>query len=473
MTRARRGPTGLQRSGLAALGVLLALALLEIGLRVAGAIWTEQQQAENTARLSDDGSIRILCLGESTTAYGYPAVLENVLNEQSRDARYSVFNEGVAGTTTDEILARLPSLLAQYDPHIVVAMVGINDPKSAEAASPLVAAFSELRVVRLFTLLGEHLSDRARGVGAGPGEATESSDDTRARLEEAELAQLARDYDEARRILVATTEVNPKAYEPWRRRIVVEQKLGEEDPSVLLAPSRAALEPLLRANPADLDTRLALARLMIDLRQYEDARDLLLAAPPPASEHPAWRRRVATTFEFPSREAARQRDWNTAVAELEAGLRALPSDAVWIRAEFHDRLARGEAKRGREGPAAHHEAEATRLRASLDRAFTAANYQRLRDRLREHDILLVASQYPGRPIAPVRDMLDDADDVVFVDNGPVFRTAVDQFGFWRVYYDEFAGDFGHMTALGKGLLAHNVAQAILEHASRNDDGPRP
>ncbi len=453
----------MQRVALLLLGVLLPLVLLEFGLRVGGAIWTRSQDQENAARLQDDGAIRILCIGESTTAYGYPDVLERVLNENDGTPPYRVFNEGVAGTTTDEILTRLPALLDRYEPDLVVSMMGINDPKEPTRGDRLaawIAPITSLRVFELYQLLSEHLHDRLGGVGAGPSDATEPSQETRQRIQAAEAQEKAGHLQAAHQRIVEATDADPRSYAAWRARILIDGALSRGDRASLIRPAENYFKGVLSADPSDLNARLTLARLYLDLRSYDDVRDLLLAAPPPGSDHPRWRRLLAAAYEFPSREAARREHWAVAVEHLEAGLVALPADASLIRAEFLDRLERGERARGAPATADRHLATANGLRDQLDHSFTARSYRALHRALRNRGIRLVASQYPGRSIGEVREMLDDANDVVFVDNALVFRAAVDQHGFWSVYNDEFAGDFGHMTDLGKEVLARNVAESV-------------
>ncbi|MDG2303281.1 MAG: GDSL-type esterase/lipase family protein [Candidatus Binatia bacterium] len=457
-------PTRAQRAGLVLLGLLLPLLLLEVGLRISGAFWTRSQDRANTARLDDDGAIRVLCLGESTTAYGYPAVLERILNEGQPVPPYRVFNEGIAGTTTDQILERLPGLLDRYEPDVVVSMMGINDPKDAPVRG-LGTMLSSLRVVELYRLLSEHLGDRWSGIGGGPVMA--ETPEAPGLLAEAEDRLGEGDLSEAHALVRRATETAPRSYDAWRLRIQIEGAQGLRDRSALLEPANSALGKRLAATPTDLATRLTLARLHLDVRAYDETRALLLDAPSPAPEHQRWRRLLAAAYEFPSREAAQRADWDTAVAELEAGLAKLPTDATLIRAEFRDRIARSEEARGDSAAAEHHTTAARELRGRLDHSFTARSYRTLYDSLRDRRVQLVASQYPGRSIDEVKEMLDGAPDVVFVDNAASFREAIDRHGFWRVYEDEFAGDFGHMTELGKEILARRVADGVRAAAPQS------
>jgi acyl-CoA thioesterase I len=77
------------------------------------------------------GRPRIVCFGDSLTAgYGldpgmsYPDLLQKELDRQGY--RYQVVNRGVSGDTTQDGLARLPSVLAQH-PKIVILEFGAND----------------------------------------------------------------------------------------------------------------------------------------------------------------------------------------------------------------------------------------------------------------------------------------------------------------------------------------------------------
>jgi hypothetical protein len=99
----------------------------------------------------------------------------------------------------------------------------------------------------------------------------------------------------------------------------------------------------------------------------------------------------------------------------------------------------------------------------------------VRTLLREHDIPLIAVQYPLRTIEPLEELLDRDPAVVFVDNERLFRDAVTDKP-WNAYFtDAFAGDFGHLNRAGNRLLAENVARAVervLDAPGRRSSRPR-
>src|ERR1700685_2963167 len=91
-------------------GIFLSAVLLEIALRMAGAVFLYLQERQNHLSFSRN-EYRILCLGESTTALGgedsYPGQLEAMLNAQAGIKKFTVINEGIISTTSNYILEHI------------------------------------------------------------------------------------------------------------------------------------------------------------------------------------------------------------------------------------------------------------------------------------------------------------------------------------------------------------------------------
>ena len=133
LTRVIKSPF-IEKISLIIFGIFLALTLLESGLHITGFVASFGQDYENSAiefvNLENEDAIRILALGESTTAGGgdsWPSQLERLLNERSSKIKFRVYNGGTGGTTTAFILSRLKRNLETYNPDIVITMMGIND----------------------------------------------------------------------------------------------------------------------------------------------------------------------------------------------------------------------------------------------------------------------------------------------------------------------------------------------------------
>ena len=136
------------KAALIVLGVLLAVTFLETGLRAAGFCIMSAQRLRNAHNQQRKNTTVILCLGESTTAGQWPKFLEEYLRQAGTRQDICVIDEGQDGTLSSLIRQRLPQLLEQYKPDIVITMVGINERNNYRLFSAP-APWEDLRVVRL------------------------------------------------------------------------------------------------------------------------------------------------------------------------------------------------------------------------------------------------------------------------------------------------------------------------------------
>jgi lysophospholipase L1-like esterase len=98
--------------------------------------WINQQgfpQQEQVRRRRQNGTLRIVCLGESPTfgidsVRSFPSFLQKTLerNSPSYEA-YEVINAAVPGWSSDQTALRVKRELAGLKPHIVVLYMGFND----------------------------------------------------------------------------------------------------------------------------------------------------------------------------------------------------------------------------------------------------------------------------------------------------------------------------------------------------------
>jgi acyl-CoA thioesterase-1 len=104
---------------------LLVLLALPVSVMAASATNSDPVKTSATA---------IMVLGDSISAafgmareQGWVALLEQYVNEHYRDKNYQIINASISGETTAGALARLPQLLAQHQPAIVIIELGGND----------------------------------------------------------------------------------------------------------------------------------------------------------------------------------------------------------------------------------------------------------------------------------------------------------------------------------------------------------
>ncbi len=143
-------------------GAAAALLAAELGLRAAGALLRRDERAVPGAR----GSVRVLCVGESTTAASYPvdhswpAQLQALLDAEPGGPRFTVINRGRVGTITPVIAERLPWLLDAERPALVITMMGAND-RGGLAPSGLPPPENPLRLVRAWRWARRELKRRS------------------------------------------------------------------------------------------------------------------------------------------------------------------------------------------------------------------------------------------------------------------------------------------------------------------------
>ncbi len=135
--------------------------------------WDEEHELDKPA-----GVVRVACVGGSTTASGYPALLERRLEaEQGEHPRFEVLNFGVHGWTTLHSLVNLVVWGVDYQPDYVVVHHAHNDMVLLQVEQPCgdyshgvhTYCYADPRPVELWflsrSLLYRELWGRLRGGG--------------------------------------------------------------------------------------------------------------------------------------------------------------------------------------------------------------------------------------------------------------------------------------------------------------------
>ncbi|MEI7998921.1 MAG: hypothetical protein WCH62_05390, partial [Candidatus Omnitrophota bacterium] len=148
-------------------GLFCFIVLFEIVLRLGGFVYNARQEAQNKVELTSS-EIRILCIGESTTALGgtdsYPSQLQEILQQRFPSQKIKVINRGRISKDSWYLLNNLEHDLDRYKPHIVVGMIGINDTSLTPTflkRTSFLDFLKSLRVVHFFSLLKQHLKHKS------------------------------------------------------------------------------------------------------------------------------------------------------------------------------------------------------------------------------------------------------------------------------------------------------------------------
>jgi tetratricopeptide (TPR) repeat protein len=133
--------------------IFLGLFLTEIIFQIIGLV-VAHPAAPKVDLVGDSKSIRILTVGESTTEWGgghsYPSRLQVRLAEVFKDQKITVYNEGHSGSNTAEILQRIPVWMQKYRPHMVITLMGVNDPWGIHISeSPILSMLDKVKIFKL------------------------------------------------------------------------------------------------------------------------------------------------------------------------------------------------------------------------------------------------------------------------------------------------------------------------------------
>lgn len=484
-----RVPKILSRVALIMFGTALALGLLEAGMRVAGHAIRSAQNRDNARRLRHQHQFRVLCLGESTTAGEsgiprYPELLQEILNRQDLGVSVVAINMGRSGAVTRDLVEQLETESEAFKPNVIVAMMGINDGGKTHAYGSIIEPgrgrwYGTFRLYKLYRLVKHKLW--IRGLGR-------SSDDLMALGEG--IYQPTPGIDRAF-VRPGPTPPQPTPRPPGDFRFLERvHRLIRNGDSL---GARHLLEERLSRDPEFADGYVELARLYDHLEDPNTAhKTLLRGAHALSSPSFLLQTELATSYDKLGQtdraieivEAIRRdllqptnlvdhthqtgvlADLYEKSGRLDAAEAALKEIAEKINpgySRFFDELIAFYERHDRPEDAAFYRSIRRKVRHEYVNPETRKNYRKLMEVVRSRGIQLYAVQYPGRNVEETKRLLGLSSWPHYVDNS-FYQKLVEENGYDAYYTDTFAGDFGHLTALGNALLAENIARAIVEHS---------
>jgi len=406
--------------------IFITLAAAELVLRSLGALLLLPAALRNRRSEADREALRVLVLGESTSAEffcngkacSWPSQLEELL--VSRGIKAKVYNEAVGGTNTSLLLLRLPGYLEAYRPQIVISMMGVNDTIriSLIRDSALWRIFDGLRVVKLARWINASL--RRRG-------ACELSD----RFLDARFnAQVDRGFALSRR--TAESEVE-KALAS-----------GIEDPQDL-ALVLHVIGLRLRGDFSDGDPNN-----LLHVADYDDRAFAL---------YPKNRSIAFQSIQVESRFPERSQCVDFSKTILACGENVddgILTQILYCLSSHPDRELRQKI----------HELGVT-LDSGADDP-TTDNYRAVARMLDARGIRYIAMQYPTLPLAqltarfraPNKTLLPAFRKITFVSNEDNFGEALKTNSYDSLFLDRFRGSWGHATKKGNRLIAERAADAV-------------
>jgi tetratricopeptide (TPR) repeat protein len=464
------------RLALVVLGLAAGLSLIEAGMRTAGWLIRAAQTYRNQQALRQRHEYRILCLGESTTAgnaeHGrYPEMLEQILNRQDLGVQVAVINRGQTGGSSRHVVGSLDKDLNEFEPNLVVVMMGINDIGKTPSYGSIIAPGAErwygsFRLYKLYRMIRFELDHdfepfrdsatptlRPANTDAGERRAARPplSAAQEKRLHEIRDRIGRQEYDGAREMLEHLLAEDSDVPEAYIELAQVYERTGraEEGHQVLLdgtaamsAPSEALYVALAHSHfrEGNPEEAIRTMRFVIDS----------LAHPADSGKQIHYRAILSGFYEHLGEHRLAEELFLEIVEQIDPG-----NDITYqLLVDFYER--RGDRER-----AAHHRRVQERIRHEYVSPAVRRNYLGLKEKLLARGISMVAVQYPARRVETLKEILQHDVRITYVDNR-FFREFAEGNGYFTYFTDRFAGDFGHLTRAGNRLLARSVARAITE-----------
>ncbi len=392
-------------------GLFLCFVLIETGLRLVGFLFFSAQERRNIQSRKQEGTYRIMCLGESTTAGQYPKFLEQALNQSNIGVRFSVIDKGIVGINTSAILSQVEYYLNDYNPDMVVTMMGINDtgkhiPFEINTTSKTMLLIRPFRIYKLIRLLWLHILTKAEEIRTPKpdiGEQPFEENQVELKLMHAESIPSEDSFRKA-------IEINPENDRAYTELGWIYREQGRHSEAVDL------FNKALELNPENDRAYVELGRVCQAQGKHSEAADL----------------------------------FNKALELDPENDRTYGAFAVLYEETGKPELAIKYAKKTNELRSQHYD------------YVIASNHRKLKEILDKRGIRLVCAQYPMRNVEPLRNIFKQDEGIVFVDNESIFKKAIKQASCKEYFVDMFGGDFGHCTKKGNQLLAQNIADTILK-----------
>ena len=459
--------------------IVIGLFLLELFLQAGGFIYVNKRNQENLSE--NDGEIRILCLGESTTAeggmYSWPSQLETLLNQNRSEIKFKVINRGKDGTNTAFILSELESNLNKYTPDITVTMMGFNDsidqlnmqynysfPKSV---------LENIRLYKLIRLLVKNLRLQA-GPFLGSNEIEGNAIDQKepkadrpvhgSKVRPEESMNLDPDYQNYMHLgyFYQNNHMFEEAADMFHKAL----KINPDSELIFIhlgqihrythnfEEAEKMYKRALEINPRERHIYIELSRYYTDQRKIKETERILIRAiqalPNDEKFYIELGNHYFYTFQYEKAAEAYERTLEINPLNYHAYNRLGLSYS-------HMNIPTNELER-------FYEKKGHSFRKINDidpKDITLHHYNILYEKLRRRGVKLIAMQYPLTEVEELKNMFKGDEEIIFVGNEEIFSEALDSANYDEYFIDRCYGYFGHASPKGNQLIAANVASAIL------------
>ena len=484
--------------GLALFSFAILVVSLEIVLRLAGFMYMTRQNVSNLLNTKSGDKITILCLGESTTSSAYPTRLVDTLKEKIPGVEFEVIDKGVPATTSSAIVENLDEYISLYKPDIIVSMMGINDKGEhiQYVNKPDLPWFKRLKVTKLFYLSINRVTSLLEKASSEPTPIQEEEKTREEHIKWFEKQTISKVPLEKLK-LVGDAYFHKQQFE---KAIKVYEAILSKDMKNAVshfdlgnvyahAQNHVGAIPYfikaLEIDPGYLEAEQNLAMSYQHASSWEESKATFEKI---VEKYPndAWSHMLfAMSFNLEGDLDNAEKYYKIAI-ELNP-LESLPyqelgnvfrkqgryeeEKALYLSVIDNPAIQNESLKRmmkqllntlhleTRESVVAEEPVIEEGNESAMYSAETKEAYDKLKEVSLEKGIKLFAMQYPVRSVEALKAMIDD-DRVTYIDNEGIFKEKLEAVGYDALFFDSFAGDFGHSTHLANQLIADNIVETI-------------
>ncbi|MCA9398873.1 MAG: hypothetical protein KC618_03920, partial [Candidatus Omnitrophica bacterium] len=367
----------------------------------------------------------------------YPSQLEQILNSRSQ-RQFKVINKGIPGIGSSHIAANLPAWIREYQPHIVIVMMGINDRNQLIPLDEITRKSSsfrfllEMRVYKLGKWFMQSLKNRKNRQKA----AQETSSPS---LEEKTTAEKSGSSSKNPNIL--------KAY-IYSQKLIQEQNFSEAE--LILKQLKSTQQNTIPAHKISQ----TLAETLMAQNKTREFVSTIMIPHLRKNDQDSW----LTTY-LP--ELCRQ---NKGVSDIISGLQFLIEENA-TEVGLYEFMGACWGENGDQQKAEYWYKKADDLRPGRVNPVIRPYYLTVAETLLTSDARAIFMQYPLRNVTDIYPYLSPEYDLTkfyFIENKINFEEALKSSDYNNIFTDRFAGNFGHATAEGNRLIAENAAKVILK-----------
>lgn len=404
------------------INAIVFIIFFEVLLRLSGLYFFSNQDKYNQILKDDTSKIRILTLGDSTTdesfavesgVISWPTQLQNILN--NKDQKVRIYNKAVSGINSYFVVEKIEDYIEIYKPHIVIAMMGINDVQNLGAYKS--NWIQQLKILKFIKNYKKYLFSNRQD-----------------HLLESFISNNQNILNEVH-LRISKENLNLKNFEDLIQKhfstdmeifyfkVAIIEKLLFSNDSV--SKYKETLSDLIEsANQSRIISRQLVFSTLYFYNLFNDAEKCLNFAQKMSDE---------TKYIFSEEEITR-------------ALSCYDRLPIESRTKYHTFF--------------KNQISSINLNTSINS--TADNYLYLYNMLVKENIQLVIVGYPNRSTNFLKKYFRKAGakDIKIVSNEDNFIQSLNSNEYKKYFIDKFAGNFGHATTLGNRLIAERVAENL-------------